>query len=133
MLRKQLTVVTMIVTLAISTAAMTVADCQKKTALNVTAASNRDDISGTAEARSLGKRQRFKVSMDARVVEGMVYAVYADGNLVGTITIDAFGTGELEISNDNGKPMPAAINPICAVRTVDVRDLNGVSVLSGSF
>lgn len=133
MLRKQLSTVTMIITLALSTAAMPFADCQKKIALSITATGNRDDLSGAAEARSVGKRQRFKVSMDARVAEGTTYSIYADGNLAGVVIIDAFGAGELEISNDNGKPMPAAINPVCATRVVEVRDSNGVVVLSGSF
>ncbi|MGE0885460.1 MAG: hypothetical protein AB7P14_18080 [Blastocatellales bacterium] len=133
MLRRQLSVVTMIITLALSTAAMAFADCQKRTVLSIPATGNRDDLSGVAEARSVGKRQRFRVSMDARVAEGTTYSVYADGILAGVVIIDAFGVGELEISNDNGKPMPAAVNPVCAIRMVEVRDLNGIVVLSGNF
>lgn len=133
MFRKQLTVVTTIILLALSTTAMAFVDCQKKITLSVTATSNRDDLSGIAEARSVGKRQRFRVSMDARVAEGTTYSVYADGNLAGVVIIDAFGVGELEISNDNGKPMPAVINPLCAIRLLEVRDSNGIVVLSGSF
>lgn len=119
--------------LTFSLNAFAVADCSRKGDLAVTAAGAALDISGKVEVRARGNRQRFKLSMDARVAEGTTFAVYANGNLAGTITINAFGDGEIELANDAGKVLPAAITPVCSIQTVEVRDGNGVAVLSGTF
>lgn len=109
------------------------ADCDRKANLNPTAAGAAHDLSGKVEVRARGNRQRFKLSLDARVAEGTTYAVYANGNLAGTITINAFGDGEIELANDAGKVLPAAIAPVCSIQAVEVRDGNGITVLVGTF
>ncbi|MBL8177295.1 MAG: hypothetical protein JNK48_21650 [Bryobacterales bacterium] len=108
------------------------ADCRKRTALRSTAAGAGLDVSGQAEVREQGGRQKFKVSMDARVANGATFIVLANGAAAGTITIVA-GDGELELKNYDGQTLPSAVNPVCTVGPVVVTDANGVAVLSGSF
>jgi hypothetical protein len=119
--------------LTIALSSIGFADCRVKITLGVTSAGATNDISGTAEIRARRERQRFKVSMDARVAEGTTFGVYTDGKLAGTITIDALGNGQLELDNDDGRTLPAAVNPVCSIKTVEVKDQNGVVVLQGSF
>ncbi|MBI4524735.1 MAG: hypothetical protein HY695_13100 [Deltaproteobacteria bacterium] len=107
------------------------ANCQKKIALTATAAGAALDISGTAEVRKRGAQQRFKVSMDAAVEDGATFVVFANNLPVGTITI-SLGDGELEVNNNNGKVLPAGVNPVCSIGPVVVVDGNTV-VLEGSF
>lgn len=47
------------------------------------------DVSGQAEVRDQGGRQKFKVSMDARVANGTTFIVMANGAATGTVTIVA--------------------------------------------
>jgi hypothetical protein len=107
-------------------------DCRKKISLDATSAGAAIDSSGTAEVRAQGAKQRFKVSMDARVADGTTFAVLADGLLAGTITI-ALGDGELELNNNNGKTLPAGVAPVCEIGTVEVKDGGSNLVLNGSF
>lgn len=108
------------------------ADCQKKVALNATALGVSLDASGTAEARAQGTRERFKISIDARVPDGTTYNVFVNGNLAGTITIQ-LGAGELQLQNDNGAVLPAGVSPVCAITSVSVTDGAGQAILTGSF
>lgn len=133
MIRHKLTLVVGMIAILLSASTFALADCQRKIGLTITPAGDARDISGTAEIRNKGKRQRFKVSMDARVAEGTTYAVYVDGNLAGTLTIDGLGDGELEVDNDDGRALPAAVNPVCSIASVEVRDADGVIVLFGRF
>ncbi len=132
MIRKQLMVALAALALVLTMAASSYADCQKKIALNEEAAGLAIDASGTAEVRARGDRQRFKVSMDARVDNGTTFAVFANGQLAGTITID-LGAGQLELSNADGKTLPAGVDPVCGIGSVTVQDKNGTVILSGKF
>lgn len=108
------------------------ADCRKRANLTATAAGAGLDVSGQAEVRDQGGRQKFKVSMDARVANGTTFIVLANGAAAGTITIVA-GDGELELKNWDGQTLPSAVNPVCTVGPVVVTNSSGVPVLSGSF
>ncbi|MBI3780028.1 MAG: hypothetical protein HY278_03070 [candidate division NC10 bacterium] len=107
------------------------ADCRKKISLAATSAGAAIDSSGTAEVRAQGAKQRFKVSMDARVADGTTFAVFANGQLAGVITIE-LGDGELELNNNNGKTLPDGVNPVCAISTVEVTDGSNL-ILHGNF
>ncbi len=103
------------------------ADCRKKIDLSSTGAVA--DVSGTAEVRAQGAQQRFKVSIDAP--DGM-YAVYANGLFAGPIKV-VLGNGELDINNNNGKTLPAGVDPVCSITSVRVDNAGGTSVLTGAF
>jgi len=108
-------------------------DCQKKISLAATAVGDAIDASGTAEVRARGTRQKFTVSMDARVAAGTVFAVTANTLLAGSIMIDSFGNGELEVKNYDGFTLPTGSNPVCGIGLVEVYDSSAVLILSGSF
>lgn len=132
MTKKNLALTLVALALTLTGASALAADCQHKAALNITAAGAAIDASGTAEVRARGERQRFKVSMDARVPDGTTFAVFANSSLAGTITI-VLGDGELDLSNADGKTLPAGVNPVCGIHSIQVQDGNGTSVLDGSF
>ncbi len=118
---------------AVLTAGLAVAaDCQKKISFQPTALGAATDTSGTAQVRARGERQRFKVSLDSRVADGTTYVVSVNGMIAGAILIE-LGTGELEFSNENGKILPAAVNPVCSAGMVMVADSSGSVLLSGVF
>ena len=108
------------------------ADCRKRANLTATAAGAGLNLSGHTEVREQGGRQKFKLSMDARVANGTTFIVMANGAAAGTITIVA-GDGEQEVKNYDGQTLPAAVNPVCTVGPVVVTNAAGVPVLSGSF
>jgi hypothetical protein len=108
------------------------ADCQKKVQLQITAAGAAIDSSGAAEVRSRGRRQRLKVSIDARVADGTTYAVFVNNQLAGTLTI-SLGDGELELDSGDGANLPAGVTPVCGISTVDVKDSNGTIILHGTL
>jgi hypothetical protein len=103
------------------------ADCRKKVALTGASA----DVSGVVDARASGERQRFRLSMDANVPDGTTFTVWANGELIGTITMQ-LGAGELDLNNNNGKVLPAAARQACSVTTVTVLGSGGL-VLQGNF
>lgn len=120
----------MVMTLAVSASAL--ADCQKKQELTVMAAGAAIDASGTAEVRAQRTRQRFKVSIDARVPDGTTFLVFANGSPAGSITIE-LGAGQLELTNDNGKTLPAGVSPVCGIGSVAVVDGAGATILQTNF
>ena len=130
-MRKRGTTALLVLALGVAMAAPAWADCQNKIALNVTPAGATIDASGTAEVRGEGAKQRFKVSMDARVADGTTFEVFANGQLAGTITI-ALGAGELDLNNNNGAVLPTGDDPVCSVSTVDVLAA-GAAILQGTF
>lgn len=132
MLRKQLTVALVALAVLFAMASQASADCRKRISLDASAAGVQIGASGTAEARAQGTAQRFKVSIDAAVADGTTFSVFANGQLAGTITI-ALGAGELDLNNNNGKVLPAGVNPVCSIKTVEVRDGSGTAILTGSF
>jgi hypothetical protein len=130
-MQKRRTTALLVLALGAAMAAPAWADCQKKIALSITPAGAAIDASGTAEVRSQGAQQRFKVAIDARVADGTTYEVFANGQLAGTITI-ALGAGELDLNNNNGAVLPTGVDPVCSVSTVDVLAA-GTVILHGAF
>ena len=131
-MRKQGTMALLVLALGLVMAAPACADCRSKIDLSITAAGAAIDASGTAEVRGEGAQQRFKVSIDARVADGTTFEVFANGQIAGTITI-ALGVGELDLNNNNGAVLPAGVDPVCSVATVDVLDAAGTAILQGTF
>ena len=133
MFRKQLITRLAALAMVLGMASVAFADCQKKIALSPSGTGVQLDASGTAEIRARGTAdQRFKVSMDARVADGTTFAVFANGQLAGTITI-LLGDGELNLNNRNGNLLPAGTNPVCSIQSVEVKNGSGVTILSGNF
>ncbi len=131
-MRKRITVALAAVALMAAMVAQADSGFRKRITLSATAAGAQIDASGTAEVRASGTQQRFKVSMDARVADGTTFAVYANGNLAGTITI-VLGAGELDLNNNNGNVLPVGVDPVSGIKSVEVKDGNGTLILSGSF
>ncbi len=132
-MRKRITVALAAAALLMSAVATQAgSDFRKRITLFVTAAGAQIDASGTAEVRASGTQQRFKVSMDARVADGTTFAVFANDNLAGTITI-VLGDGELELNNNNENILPAGVDPVSGIKSVEVKDGSGTLILSGSF
>lgn len=133
MLKKQITVALVALAMVFSMASLALADCQNRIALFASAKGAQIGASGTAEVRARGTAdQRFKVSIDAAVADGTTFAVFANGQLAGTITI-ALGAGELDLNNRNGNVLPAGTDPVCSIMSVEVRDGSGTTILNGSF
>lgn len=128
---KKKSIVIAITVLALTTASAW-ADCRKKINLIPTGAGISKDISGTAEVRASGTAQKFKVSMDAAVRNGVIFVVKANGQLAGTITIQ-LGSGELDLNTKDGDTLPPGVNPVCSIGTVSVATPAGIAVLNGSF
>jgi len=84
---------------------------------------------GYVELRFIGPREKFKVEVEAMVAEGTTFLVLANGLAVGTVRIQ-FGQGELELSNEDGRVLPAALRPLSAVSRVEVVDDSGTVILS---
>lgn len=131
-MRKRITVALAAVALMAAMVAQADSGFRKQITLFVLPAGSQIDASGTAEVRVSGTKQSFKVSMDARVADGTTFAVYANGNLAGTITI-VLGAGELDLNNNNGNVLPAGVDPVSGIKSVEVKDGNGTLILSGSF
>ncbi len=132
MTKKMVSLAVAAVLLTLTMTGSALASCQTKVALSITAAGAAIDASGTAEARAQGSRQRFRVSIDARVADGTTFLVYANGSLAGAITIQ-LGSGELDLSNADGKALPPGVSPVCGIGTVQVSDGAGTVVLQGNF
>lgn len=107
-------------------------ECRKKTNLQATALGAPLDTSGAAEVRARADRQRFKVSMDARVPDGTSSVVKANGLTVGVIRIN-FGDGQLELDNGDGDVLPVELGDVCTIGMVTVEDGNGNAILQGAF
>ena len=117
--------------LGVAMAAPAWADCRNNSALSITPAGAAIDASGTVDVRGEGTRQRFKVSIDARVADGTTFEVFVNSQLAGTITI-ALGAGELDLNNQNGAVLPIGVDPVCSVSSVDVM-ANGAAILQATF
>ena len=90
------------------------------------------DASGYWETRVRGNRQKFKVEIDANVPDGTTYLVLANNMPAGTITIEA-GEAELELDTGDGDVLPAGVDPVTGIHTVDVTDSNGEVILHSSI
>src|SRR5262245_40276019 len=129
---KQLVMVLVTLAVVFSTATHAFADCRKRVDLNTVGAGFAINASGDARVRQVGDRQKFTVEMDANIVKRTTFEVYANGQPAGTLTI-VRGGGTFEISNSNGNELPAGVEPVCSITTVEVKDTSGNVVLSGSF
>ncbi len=107
-------------------------ECRKKIPLQATPLGASLDTSGSAEVRARGERQRFKVSMDARVPDGTTFIVKANGLTVDVIRID-FGDGELELDSGDGAVLPRELGDVCTIGMVTVEDGSGQVILQGNF
>lgn len=98
---------------------------------------------GKAEVSVTGTEQEFEIEAEQLVPYG-VYKIVVDGNIIvaGTSGSGAravasnFGTFKIEFSTrpgSNHEPLPAALNPVTAIKLVEVRDQLDRVVLSNSF
>ena len=87
------------------------------------------DASGHVVIRAQGSRQRFQVEVEAMVADGTTYMVFAGDNLAGTVTLQ-MGEGELELDTEDGD-LPEGLDPVTSIKTVTVKDANGVVILQG--
>ena len=116
------------------------ADCRVRIGLAPTASGSALAATGKAEKRSqkLGARQTLTVEADAAVA-----AVFVNGangvSLAGTITMAlplgaVVAVGTLDLSNANVTPLPAGVDPVCAISAIVVTDsVSFDPILIGSF
>ncbi len=97
----------------------TAGEDRNRTSLTATAAGQTINAKAVVDIRVRGERQRFKVELKARVNDGATFLVMANGQAAGTLVM-TFGEGEIEISNEDGCTLPAAVNPVNAVRQVSI-------------
>ncbi len=131
MFRKKLVVSLAVLALVLAVATHASADCRNKITLNATAAGAGIGAIGTSEVRALRGSERFKAQVEAPVPDGTTFAVFADGQLAGTLTI-VLGVGELDLNSNNG-PLPTGVSPVCGIKTVEIKDGAGTLILSGNF
>jgi hypothetical protein len=85
---------------------------------------------GTAKYRDRGGEQEFQVEVEnVKKLAGKRLGVFVNGNNVGTMRINQFGAGRLELNSDRGDNVPA----ISAGSKVQVKTGAGVLVVSGQF
>ncbi|MDQ3820005.1 MAG: DUF4214 domain-containing protein [Acidobacteriota bacterium] len=86
---------------------------------------------GVAELRTRADgTQEFKVEAeDVNLPAGTVLNVLVNGTSVGSLTIDSFREGELELESENGQMIPK----ISAGSTVAVKSQAGTTIVSGTF
>jgi hypothetical protein len=78
---------------------------------------------GHVDIRLQGQRQRLKVEVEARVPDGTVFRVFANGVELRPITIH-FGEGEFEFDSENGGQLPGGLSP-GAITPVAVTSASG--------
>lgn len=87
---------------------------------------------GRARLRSDARaRQSFRVEITAFVPDGTVLSVFANGVLAGTAAV-AFNRAVLDVNN-RANPLPAGLDPVCAITQVLVADPAGTTILTGMF
>jgi len=85
---------------------------------------------GKARFRDRGGEQELEVEVeDANRLAGTRLRVFVGGRQVGTLRINRFGNGSLNLNSDRGDNVPA----VTAGTTVRVRTAGGTLVVSGSF
>ena len=85
---------------------------------------------GKARFRHRGGEQELEVEVeDANRLAGTRLRALAGGKQVGTLRINRFGIGSLNLNSDQGDTVPA----VKAGTTVHVRTAGGTLVVSGSF
>lgn len=95
------------------------------------AAINGQTPKGVAEHRANADgSRRFKVEVeDVNLPAGTILNVFVNGASIGSLTLDSFRNGELELESNDGEIVPT----INAGTTVEVRTQAGAAVVSGTF
>lgn len=97
---------------------------------NLTAAAAAGDISGQADFRQRNGRRQFSVQVEG-LTPGDAFDVMAAGQVVGTITINALGVGDLnyddnfEAGDDPATRFPANFPAVKAGTSIQVGALSG--------
>lgn len=82
------------------------------------------------ERTSADGRQKFEVEVeDVNLPAGTLLDVLVNGNIVGSLTVNAFREGELELESEHGQVIPV----IAAGTMVVVRTRAGATIVSGAF
>jgi uncharacterized low-complexity protein len=90
-------------------------------------------LEGKAEIRVRETQQRFKVEVESSTADdGTTFLVFVDGKAVGSLQIFA-GNAKFEVETNDGKTLPAGLNPLTAIKKVTVTNSQGTVVLQGSF
>src|SRR5262245_47646848 len=106
--------------------------CDRTIRLTATPAGRAIMADGRARLRSDARnRQSFRVESTAFVPDGTVLRVFANGVLAGTATV-AFNRATLDVNN-RLNPLPAGLDPVCAITQVLVADPAGTTILTGMF
>lgn len=85
---------------------------------------------GTAKYRDRNGEQEFQVEVEnVRLPRGTKLNVIVDGNKVGSLRINRFGAGRLNLNSDRGDKVPA----IHSGSTVKVQTIGGTAVVTGIF
>lgn len=85
---------------------------------------------GKARFRDRGGEQELEVEVeDANRLAGARLRVFVGGKQVGTLRINRFGNGSLNLNSDRGDNVPA----VNAGTTVRIRTAGGTLVVSGRF
>lgn len=85
---------------------------------------------GTAKYKDRGGEQEFQVEVEnVKKLAGKKLSVFVNGSKVGTMRINQFGAGRIELNSDRGDNVPA----ISGGSKVQVKTGAGVLVVSGSF
>ena len=95
--------------------------------LRPTAAGIAIDATGRVEIRARGGEHHFEVGMDAALADGASFTVRANGRPAGTMRL-ASGAGNLHL-RDLAHIVPAGRDPVRSVRTVEIRNSDGIVVL----
>lgn len=101
---------------------------------HVERAGSDDDVSGVADFRSASGKSRFKVKIK-HAAPNDTLDIVVGGVVRGAITVAA-GEREIEFAAEplnNGKTLPTGVDPVCAIRSVDVTGADGTVVLQGGF
>jgi hypothetical protein len=93
---------------------------------------------GKAEVSVSGTEQKFEIETE-QLQPRAAYKIVVDGNVIvdgGRATTTNFGTFKLEFKttpSSNDLPLPAALNPVTNIKTVEVRDAQDRVVLTNTF
>jgi hypothetical protein len=130
---RQLTLVVVGLGICLPPAVGTAKDCQKRIELHQAQGGFFMEAKGTAEVAARGDRETFTVSVNVPVPDGVPFRVIADSQLTGTIVM-AGGTGELQLSSEGTRSLPAALKPVCSkITAVRVMTPGGGVILDGRF
>jgi len=121
--------VALVATMAAPSSAAT---CSRTIRLVATPAGAAIRADGRARVRADARgRQSFVVEITAFVPNGTVLSVIANGVPAGTATV-MFNRAVLDLNNA-AAPLPAGLDPVCAITQLLVADPAGTVILTGMF